>query len=66
MQTKKLVQLCKKLSYYFDGYNGTPHGFENECEDLDGNTKWYTLHSKAITKLDRTGNKQKVLHCIYT
>lgn len=40
-----------------DGYNGTPTGYENECEDCDGNTKWYTLHSEAnaITKLVRTG-----------
>jgi dCMP deaminase len=40
-----------------DGYNGTPHGFENECEDTEGDTKWYTLHAEAnaITKLVRTG-----------
>lgn len=36
-----------------DGYNGTPSGFENECEDCDGNTKWYVLHAEAnaITKV---------------
>ena len=40
-----------------DGFNGTPKGFENGCEDIDGNTKWYTLHAEAnaITKLVRTG-----------
>lgn len=30
-----------------DGYNGTPTGFENGCEDSHGNTKWYVLHAEA-------------------
>lgn len=30
-----------------DGYNGTPTGFENICEDEEGNTKWYVLHAEA-------------------
>ena len=30
-----------------DGYNGTPSGFENCCEDEDGKTKWYVLHAEA-------------------
>ncbi len=30
-----------------DGYNGTPTGFENYCEDDDGYTKWYVLHAEA-------------------
>jgi dCMP deaminase len=30
-----------------DGYNGTPSGFENPCEDEDGYTKWYVLHAEA-------------------
>lgn len=30
-----------------DGYNGTPSGFENNCEDQDGITKWYVLHAEA-------------------
>ena len=30
-----------------DGYNGTPTGFENVCEDDEGNTKWYVLHAEA-------------------
>ncbi len=36
-----------------DGYNGTPSGFENICEDKDGLTKWYVLHAEAnaITKV---------------
>ena len=41
-----------------DGYNGTPSGFENQCEDCDGLTKPYVLHAEAnaITKLARSGN----------
>ncbi len=30
-----------------DGYNGTPTGFENYCEDDKGYTKWYVLHAEA-------------------
>jgi len=30
-----------------DGFNGTPSGFENPCEDNDGETKWYVLHAEA-------------------
>ncbi len=30
-----------------DGYNGTPTGFENKCEDEEGFTKWYVLHAEA-------------------
>ncbi len=30
-----------------DGYNGTPTGFENFCEDDKGYTKWYVLHAEA-------------------
>jgi len=30
-----------------DGYNGTPSGFENVCEDEQGDTKWYVLHAEA-------------------
>lgn len=30
-----------------DGYNGTPTGFDNCCEDNNGNTKWYVLHAEA-------------------
>tara|TARA_B100001079_G_C16307293_1_gene468385 strand:- start:150 stop:572 length:423 start_codon:yes stop_codon:yes gene_type:complete len=36
-----------------DGYNGTPSGFENFCEDENNYTKWYVLHAEAnaITKV---------------
>jgi dCMP deaminase len=30
-----------------DGYNGTPSGFENPCENEEGYTKWYVLHAEA-------------------
>ena len=30
-----------------DGYNGTPTGFENPCEDEENYTKWYVLHAEA-------------------
>ena len=41
-----------------DGYNGTPSGFENVCEDENGITKPYVLHAEAnaITKLARSSN----------
>ena len=41
-----------------DGYNGTPSGFENICEDNTGVTKPYVLHAEAnaITKIARSGN----------
>ncbi|MCM1033669.1 MAG: dCMP deaminase family protein [Odoribacter sp.] len=41
-----------------DGYNGTPAGFENVCEDENGLTKPYVLHAEAnaITKVARSNN----------
>ena len=41
-----------------DGYNGTPAGFENVCEDADGVTKPYVLHAEAnaITKVAKSAN----------
>ena len=41
-----------------DGYNGTPTGFENICEDQENNSKPYVLHAEAnaITKLARSAN----------
>ena len=39
-----------------DGYNGTPSGFENCCEDEEGLTNWYVLHAEAnaILKVARS------------
>ena len=44
-----------------DGYNGTPSGFENICEDDEGNTKAYVLHAEAnaITKVARSHNSSQ-------
>lgn len=44
-----------------DGYNGTPSGFENVCEDENGVTKPYVLHAEAnaITKVAKSGNNSK-------
>ncbi|MFI3267661.1 MAG: dCMP deaminase family protein [Rikenellaceae bacterium] len=41
-----------------DGYNGTPSGFENFCEDETGKTKPYVLHAEAnaITKVAKSHN----------
>ena len=41
-----------------DGFNGTPSGFENICEDENGVTKPYVLHAEAnaITKVAKSGN----------
>ncbi len=41
-----------------DGYNGTPSGFENVCEDENNVTKAYVLHAEAnaITKIARSSN----------
>lgn len=41
-----------------DGYNGTPSGFENQCEDSDGKTKWYVLHAEANAILKIAGSTQ--------
>lgn len=44
-----------------DGYNGTPAGFENVCEDENGLTKPYVLHAEAnaITKIACSNNSSK-------
>ena len=44
-----------------DGYNGTPSGFENICEDEAGLTKPYVLHAEAnaITKVARSNNSSQ-------
>ena len=44
-----------------DGYNGTPAGFENICEDENGVTKPYVLHAEAnaISKVAKSGNSSE-------
>lgn len=41
-----------------DGYNGTPTGFENVCEDENYDTKWYVLHAEANAILKVAGSTQ--------
>jgi len=41
-----------------DGYNGTPTGFENPCEDEENYTKWYVLHAEANAILKVAGSTQ--------
>lgn len=50
-----------------DGYNGTPTGFENECENINGDTKWYTLHAEAnaILKLCKIGGASSSKSTLY-
>ena len=42
-----------------DGFNGTPSGFDNCCENEEGDTHWYVLHAEAnaITKLAKSNNR---------
>jgi len=44
-----------------DGYNGTPTGFDNCCENEKGETKWYVLHAEAnaLMKLSKSTNSSK-------
>ncbi len=44
-----------------DGYNGTPTGFPNDCEDPSGTTYWYVLHAEAnaILKVARSTNNAR-------
>ncbi|HKK67787.1 MAG TPA: dCMP deaminase family protein [Bacteroidales bacterium] len=50
--------LVKERMIISDGYNGTPAGFENDCEDENHLTKPYVLHAEAnaITKVAKSGN----------
>ena len=52
------VILVKDRMIISDGYNGTPSGFENVCEDENGVTKPYVLHAEAnaITKVAKSSN----------
>ncbi len=50
--------IVKERMIISDGYNGTPCGFENICEDETGRTKPYVLHAEAnaITKVAKSNN----------
>ncbi|SFV62328.1 dCMP deaminase [hydrothermal vent metagenome] len=39
--------IVKERRIISDGYNGTPSGFDNTCEDSDNKTKWHVLHAEA-------------------
>jgi len=39
--------IVKNRMIISDGYNGTPSGFHNSCEDENGKTHWYVLHAEA-------------------
>jgi len=53
--------LVKNNMIISDGYNGTPSGFENVCEDEQGVTKPYVLHAEAnaITKVAKSNNSSE-------
>ncbi len=53
--------VVKESMIISDGYNGTPSGFENVCEDENNVTKPYVLHAEAnaITKLARSSNNSE-------
>jgi len=56
---KKVGALIVKVRMIIaDGFNGTPSGFDNSCENDLGETNWYVLHAEAnaITKLARSNN----------
>jgi dCMP deaminase len=53
--------IVKNKMIISDGYNGTPSGFENKCEDEDNKTKPYVLHAEAnaITKVAKSHNSSE-------
>lgn len=53
--------LVKEKMIISDGYNGTPSGFENICEDENDRTKPYVLHAEAnaITKVAKSSNSSE-------
>lgn len=53
--------IVKDKSIISDGYNGTPSGFENLCEDESDRTKPYVLHAEAnaITKVAKSSNSSE-------
>ncbi|MFW6257381.1 MAG: deoxycytidylate deaminase [Prolixibacteraceae bacterium] len=53
--------IVKEKMIISDGYNGTPSGFENVCEDENNTTKPYVLHAEAnaITKVAKSNNSSE-------
>ncbi len=50
--------IVKEKMIISDGYNGTPTGFDNTCEDKGGVTKWHVLHAEANAILKVAGSTQ--------
>ena len=48
--------IVKNRMIISDGYNGTPSGFDNCCEDENGKTYWYVLHAEANAILKTAGS----------
>ena len=59
--------IVKDNAIISDGFNGTPKGFENDCEDENGETKWEVIHAEAnaIGKIAQSTNSSKgaTLYC---
>lgn len=58
-QRKKVGALIvKERMIISDGYNGTPTGYNNSCEDESGDTLWYVLHAEAnaLTKIAKSNH----------
>ncbi|MDO4224898.1 MAG: dCMP deaminase family protein [Bergeyella zoohelcum] len=50
--------IVKDRTIIADGYNGTPSGFENQCEDENGKTHWFVLHAEANAILKLASSTQ--------
>jgi len=48
--------IVKNRMIISDGYNGTPSGFDNSCENEEGETQWYVLHAEANAILKTAGS----------
>jgi dCMP deaminase len=61
MRKKVGALIVKDGMIISDGYNGTPTGFPNDCEDPSGATLWYVLHAEAnaILKVARSTNNAR-------
>jgi len=54
--------IVKERMIISDGFNGTPTGFDNKCEDEHDNTKWHVLHAEANAILKVAGSTQSCRH----
>ena len=56
--------IVKENTIISDGFNGTPTGFPNDCEDVDGNTQWYVLHAEANAILKTARSTQDISNSV--